>query len=157
MTLDVTLSTSGRLWALLRACWGRPSAWSVLGQWPRTGTTLVSSAGDGLLLPVLRDRHVSGVHGGGARRAPHRAPQGRGGAAQGFAPGAAGRRQQKVCTPPSAPRLAACGLRISCPSGTEGSCHPSKFSFDHSSVVINWWAIRVMPCPLVKFQSPCYK
>lgn len=64
------------------------------------GLVFVLPAGDGLLLPVLRDRHVSGVHRGGARGTPHRAPQGCGGATQGLAPGPVGRRQQKVHTPP---------------------------------------------------------
>ena len=92
---------------------------SVTGTKP--GIALVSPAGDGLLLPVLRDRHVSGVHGGGARGTPHSPPQGRGGAAQGLTPGPAGRCQQKVCIPLPGSCLAACGLRVSCPSGIEGS------------------------------------
>lgn len=81
-----------------------PSKPSVSGLEP--GIVFVLPAGDGLLLPVLWDRHVSGVHWGGARRTPHSPPQGCGGAAQGLTPGPVGRRQQKVHTPPPGSPLA---------------------------------------------------
>lgn len=53
-------------------------------------------AGDGVLLRVVRDCDVPGLHGGGAPGARYRAAAGRTGAAQGRAEGPAGRHPQQV-------------------------------------------------------------
>ena len=81
--------------------------------YPFSTGTLAPPAGDGVLLRVVRDGHVSGLHGGGAPRARHRPPTGRPGAAQGGAEGPAGRHPWQVgpprarlkCTPGFRPTL----------------------------------------------------